>query len=237
MCRTDLHCANALSDEPVFSPVMFSSPDIPMDQLPHTLDADITKSSAIYGDLEVGELIAGKYPLEWTLKHIQELSATLEFIRTSSTLPEENIWYSDQVYYLQHCLLAIINSPKYGQLDTIFSIAAVIFCCTCFRDVNFNFRVVADGVRRLKDALEALDADQSLMIEKHCHRLFWTSTLGAIAAEGKREKPWLVEKMKTMCKILNLSTWKSAKKILEDILWQSKLDQFGSRLWRETFEF
>lgn len=236
LCRTDMHCASALSEKPLFRPLSFPNPDVLIDQRLNTLGPDITELSAAEENPELGEFPIGKYPLDWTLKHIQDLSATLELIRMSSILPEEDVRYSDKVYYLQHCLLAIIHSPDYGPLDTVFSIAALIFCCTCFRDVSFNFRVVADGVTRLQNALEAFETDHSLIDAAHSNRLFWTITLGAIAAEGKQERPWLVEKMKIVGAVLNLDTWESAKGILEDILWQSQLDQFGHRLWREALD-
>jgi hypothetical protein len=224
--RTDFHCASALSEKPIFHPLKFSDSNIPMDP----------SFEAVYEDAELGKFIVGENSLEWVLKHVQNLSATLEIILTSSVLPEENVAYSDKVYYLQHCLLAIIHSPAYGQLDTVFAGSALIFCCACFRDVNFNFRVIADGVRRLQNELEALDIKYALTDSVSSTRLFWTVTMGAIAAEGKAERPWFIEKMKTVSPVLNLSTWESAKVVLEDILWQAQLDQFGRRLWREQID-
>jgi hypothetical protein len=194
------------------------------------------ESSTVYEDPELGQFPVGEYHLDWALIHIQDLSATLEVIRMSSILPKENVRYSDKVYYLQHCLLAIIHSPDYGQHDTVFATAALIFCCACFRDVNFNFRVVADGVKSLKYALETFEASHSFNGAENINRLFWTFALGGMAAEGKRERPWFVDKMKLMCGLLVLRSWDSARAILEGILWQSQLDQYGCRLWRDALK-
>jgi hypothetical protein len=235
-CRTDLHCANALSEKPLFRPLSYPSPEVPIDQVFSALGPDITESSALDENPHLVEFPIGRYSLDSTLKHIQDLSATLELIRISPVLPEENVRYSDKVYYLQNCLLAIIHSPDYGPLDTVFSIAALLFCCACFRDVNFNFRVVADGVTRLQKALEAFETDHSLVDAAHSNRLFWAITLGAMAAEGKQERPWLAKRMRIVGAVLNVDRWESAKGILEDILWQSQLDCFGSQLWREALD-
>lgn len=235
-CRTDFHCASALSEKPIFHPLRFPIRNLPTDPSSEDVDPELIDSPTVYEDAELGRFTVGGQSLEWVLEHVQNLSTTLELIRTSSVLPEEDVAYSDKVYYLQHCLLAIIHSPAYGQFDTVFAVSALIFCCTCFRDVNFNSRVIADGVKRLRNELEALDIEYFFMDTASSNRLFWTVTMGAIAAEGKAERPWLIDKVKTMSEVLNLERWESAKLVLGDILWQAQLDHSGRRLWREKID-
>jgi hypothetical protein len=235
--RTDLHCSSALSQKPRFRPLNLPSSESPQDSSLVSPGPDLTESSKRYESPALEKFPAGEHCLDWTLRHIRDLSSTLQFIRRSSIRPEENVWYSDKVYYLQHCLLEIVHSPRCTPLDTAFSIAALIFCAICFRDINFRFRAVADAVPRIQNSLRDLQTDYFPFNDaQFATRTFWVLVFGGMAAEGKQDRPWFVEKLRISSEILGFRSWTTAKLVLEDVLWQSKLDEYGSRLWREVVD-
>lgn len=55
-----------------------------------------------------------------------------------------------------------------------------------------------------------------------------------MAGEGKEDQHWFVGKFKTMCEVLNMKDWESARALLEGVLWQQDLDAFGWKLWLEA---
>ena len=159
-------------------------------------------------------------------------------LRKQSVLPQENIWYSDKIYSVQHRLFDILHSTadQRGELDAACCITALIFCSTCLRDIGFNFRVIENAVKRLKEAI-------SEFLEKHWvprvdfplgMKLFWVLGLGGIASEGKEERWWFVEKFRKMAAVLGLKDWEGAEAILESALWQADLNGFGRKLWAEA---
>jgi hypothetical protein len=202
-----------------------------------SLDQDLTESSERYESTALEKFPAGEDCLNWTLRHIRDLSMTLQFIRRSLILPGENVWYSDKVYYLQHCLMEILHSPRCTPLEAAFSMAALIFCAICFRDINFHFRAVADAVPRIKNSLRDLKTDYFPFNDaQFATRTFWVLIFGGMAAEGKQDRPWFVEKLRISSGILGFRSWTTAKVVLGDVLWQSKLDEYGNRLWREVVD-
>jgi hypothetical protein len=227
--RTDLHVASALSSKPRFPPLGIPLTEVPdSTSLPFPTDPHTSDFPTRYQFLSTDE----------TLAHIRTLSSTMSILRKQSVVPEENIWYSDKIYSLQHRLYFILhNSPFPSSLDPAMCIAALIFCAVCLRDITFNFRIIYNGVKRLKTAVQVfLDrywkpcVDYALGV-----KLFWVLGMGGIASEGKEERNWFVGKFKIMCGVLNLKNWEDARGLLEGVLWQEDLNGFGGKLWLEAW--
>ena len=176
--------------------------------------------------------------LDDTFAQLQALSSTMSMLRKQSVLPEENIWYSDKIYSLQHRLFDEIQTSysQRGSLDAACSIAALIFCSTCLRDIGFNFRIIATAVTRLKAAiLEFLEKHLIPKIDFPLGlKLFWVLGLGGIASDGKDERRWFVEKFRKMAGVLGLKDWEAAEGVLGSVLWQEDLSGFGRKMWVEA---
>jgi hypothetical protein len=236
--RTDLHCALALSQKPRFPPV-----DMPLTPAPQPLLLTTSMGfipTRLFYALDQDRL--GGRPqmddFDRVLAEIRNLAVTMQAIRTSSIEPRENIWYSDKIYYLQRSLYEIIHRPQSekGELDTAGSIAALIYCCNCLRDIPLSFQVIAKTVKRVKESLETFQKTPLLSQDFKLHiRLFWILGLGGVAAEGKpTERSWLVDEFRKMSELMGVRYWDSARAILEGVLWHPDLDEFGKRFWEEA---
>ncbi|KUJ13964.1 uncharacterized protein LY89DRAFT_151350 [Mollisia scopiformis] len=231
---TDLHCANALSQPTRFPPLSVARyPDSPLSQM--NIDAeDRNLQSSIANSLRTDlTLISEQSLLEWTMSEVRDMSLSLQHVRCSSSTPQENIWYSDKVYYLQFCLLEVLHSPKSSHLEVATSIAALIYCSVCFRDLSFNFRVVGETVVRLEAVLQNVFYEAA-NLGKDYENLLWSLIVGGMAAEGKPEREWFVVQLAAIGRTLSIMNWDGCKGMLRRLSWQVELDSFGSRLWREA---
>jgi len=188
-------------------------------------------------------LSAGPTPLERSsaldrvLNDIRHLSTTIQEIWKGPVQPEENIWYSDRIYYFQRSLYEIIHRPASDSQDLEIpgAIAALIYCCNCLRDTPLNFRVIFKAVTRLKESLQPVS--RSVMLSQYSgfhFKLFWILGLGGAASEGKPERTWLVEEFRIVRDILEVQSWEETRSILEGMLWHPALDRCGKRFWDEV---
>ena len=161
----------------------------------------------------------------------------MRILRCQPVMPQENIWYSDRIYYLQRCLFEIMFCPKSegGSLDSALAIAGIMFCGNCLRDIPLTFEVFKKAVARLKSVIQDLE-DCGLLIDdpQLDHRLFWAIGFGGVAADGKPERAWYVAKFRQLCDARNIQDWGSAKAVLEAFLWESSYDGAGHLLWVEA---
>lgn len=165
---------------------------------------------------------------------IRDLAEKLRTIRRGPVVPSEDLWYSDKIYFLQRNLFDIAHSSSYATaLDASCSLAALIYCGHCLRDISLSYAVTANAVTRLKNSLDLLGVgdiqDQDL-----ADKYFWVLGFGGIAAEGRLEQEWFAVRFRMMSDYLSLSDWKGARSAFDKILWQKELDPAGQRLWEAS---
>ncbi|KAE8443125.1 hypothetical protein EG329_002369 [Mollisiaceae sp. DMI_Dod_QoI] len=230
---TDVHCANALAQPTRFPPLSVAIAPGSQTLLQNSKHYDLNSSTTEYiSTLQTSP--QEQTLLDWTLAEVRNISLSLQHIKNCSSVPKEDIRYSDRVYYAQYCLLQVLHNPETSQLDTALSIVGLIYCAVCFRDMSFNFRVIGESVIRLKYILEFVVNDRPYD-SRECEKLFWVLMMGGMAAEGKEERSLFVVDLSWVCGLLSINMWETAKLILEGIAWQSELDSFGIRLWKEVF--
>jgi hypothetical protein len=222
---TDLHCASALSSKPRFPTLK-----VPVTERPEISPVPPVSLTVTYQPQFIDDI-------DRLFHQIRELSETMHNLRRSPILPQEDIWYSDKIYYLQCSLFDIIHNPNTPNrsLDAASALAGLIYCTHCLRDIPLTFQVIANAVTSLEAIIEQLEHEQ-FQIEGGMLgvRHLWVLGLGGVAAEGKRERDWFVVKFKKRCVVMGLINWDSAKGILERLLWQDRLNEAGKRLWAET---
>jgi hypothetical protein len=177
-----------------------------------------------------------EHGIDRLLEGVRELSKLLKEIRKRPNLPEDNIWYSDKIYYLQRNLVEVVYCPSTPKpLDRVCAMAALMYCGHCLRDVPFTFQVIARAVTRLKDSIVECEKESSPASEtEDKKRMFWILGFGGVAAEGKPERDWFVAKFRASCDDLDINDWETAKGVWEGVLWQSGLDDAASKLWLEA---
>jgi hypothetical protein len=161
---------------------------------------------------------------------IKELSSTFQNLRKKSPMPKEDMSYSDKVYFLQRQLFEIIHGEGSTKLEVACATAALIFCYRMLRDVPFSFGIAGKAVKRAKEALLGVNGGQ----EGKGEMLFWTLGFGAIAAEGKEEGRWFLEKFGNVCQVLRVRRWEGVRGRLQSVLWGDELDEAGMRVWEEV---
>ena len=176
------------------------------------------------------------HSLERLLVGVRDLSKLLKELRKLSYLPEDNIWYSDRLYYLQRNLVEIVYCPNTPRpVDRVCAMAALMYCGHCLRDVPLTFQVIARAVTRLKAAIIRLEKEISADTDREAKKvMFWILGFGGVAAEGKPERDWFVAKFRALCDELDINDWETASGVLKDVLWQSELDDAASKLWLEA---
>lgn len=145
-------------------------------------------------------------------------------------MPEEDIGYSDQVFFLQKSLYAIVHSPTATSIEIAGSSAALIFCCYMLRDISFSFSIIVKAVKRLKEGMLKVDLERDINSEW----VFWILGFGSVGAEGKQERSWFVEKFAEMCGRCGVRSWAEMRDRLIGLLWGEALDDRGLRVWREV---
>ncbi|KAF4631206.1 hypothetical protein G7Y89_g6916 [Cudoniella acicularis] len=243
---TDLNCASALSQKPRFQTLNFAhlSPQMIQD---HELDSqEYDEATSQTNFFYTGNTTSLPH-LDKLLTQLREFTTTVQKLTSPDLLPpRENLFYSDKIYHFQHQLFTIIHSSPsfYTSLDKACSIVALLFCCYALKDIPFTFRIFTKGVERLKILValheENSKGDDGVMgrndgdeIEVK-RKLFWAVGLGALAAEGKDEWGWFVERIREMCVVMGVDCWDKARSILESVLWQNDLNEAGERLWKEA---
>lgn len=151
-------------------------------------------------------------------------------------MPQEDIWYSDKIYYLQRNLFDIAHDASYhSPIDSVCALAALIYCGHCLRDIPLSYVVTAKAVTRLKDAIELYEmfnfwnGDYELT-----KKMLWILGFGGIAAEGKSEREWFVKKFRFCCFNMGVTDWNTAKAAIDNVLWEPDLDDAGVRFWEES---
>jgi Fungal specific transcription factor domain len=177
-----------------------------------------------------------EHGLERLLAGVRDLSKILRELRKLPKLPEDNIWYSDKIYYLQRNLIEVVYCPNTPRpVDRICAMAALMYCGHCLRDVPFTFQVIARSVTRLKAAIIEYEKDISFEADRESKKvMFWILGFGGVAAEGKIERDWFVAKFRALCDELDVNDWETADGLLKDVLWQAELDYAASKLWLEA---
>lgn len=183
-------------------------------------------------------LLARNFPpiLEELLSEVRDLSKTLRVIRRQSTIPTEDIWYSDKIYYLQRSLFDIARVSSYHiPIDSVCALAALIYCGHCLRDIPLGYAVTSKAVTRLQMAIGSYE-EFNLWIGNlgATKKMFWIFAFGGVAAEGKPERGWFAQKFIRCSYILQVTGWESARTILGDLLWEPGLDDAGIRFFEQS---
>jgi hypothetical protein len=232
--RTDYHSATAVLKRPRFPPLNIPETEKPEDFFypPVSNSSDPSK----FRDYDSSEINIHDHSLERLLVGVRDLSKLLKELRKLSNLPEDNIWYSDKIYYLQRNLVEIVYCPDNSRpVDRVCAMAALMYCGHCLRDVPLTFQVIARAVTRLKAAITVYEQEISVDVDIAAKKImFWILGFGGVAAEGKPERDWFVAKFRALCDELVINDWETANGILKEILWQAELDDAASKLWLEA---
>jgi hypothetical protein len=232
--RTDYHAATALLKQPRFPPLDIPETDRPEDFF-YPQISNPGDPSRFRGDDATSQTMHD-HSLERLLVGVRDLSKLLKELRKLSYLPEDNIWYSDKIYYLQRNLVEIVYCPNTPRpVDRVCAMAALMYCGHCLRDVPFTFQVIARAVTRLKAAIIKLEMEDSADTDREAKKvMFWILGFGGVAAEGKPERDWFVAKFGALRDELDINDWETASRVLKDVLWQRELDDAASKLWLEA---
>lgn len=232
--RADYHAATAVLKKPRFPPLAIPETEKPEDYFYPSVSQDsdpskFRRNESVERDLQ-------EHGIDRLLEGVRDLSKLLKEIRKRPNLPEDNIWYSDKIYYLQRNLVEFVYCPNTPEpLDRVCAMAALMYCGHCLRDVPFTFQVIARAVTRLKDSIVEYEKETSPPSEtEDKKRMFWILGFGGVAAEGKPERDWFVAKFRASCDDLDINDWETANGVLEGVLWQSDLDGAASKLWLEA---
>ena len=231
---TDYHAATAVLRQPRFPPLNIPETERPEDYFypPVSNPSDPSRFR------EDGETKRDMHDhsLERLLAGVRDLSKLLKELKRLSNLPEDNIWYSDKIYYLQRNLIEVVYCPNTPRpVDRVCAMAALMYCGHCLRDVPLTFQVIARAVTRLKAAIIDYEKNMSSEPDKEEKRvMFWILGFGGVAAVGKPERDWFVGKFRAICDELGVNEWEKANRMLKDVLWQSELDHGASKLWLEA---
>ena len=146
--------------------------------------------------------------------------------------------YSDVIYVVQRRLVSICSviPVQVTPVDSCCCWATLIYMHNIFYEVSFDSRVMEILAERIISCIEQLE---------HCGTLgegytvltnregFWMLVMASIATKDKAHRNWLSSVLKVLCGGLGLETFISSRKVLMDILWNSKLDSRFQSLWTE----
>ena len=231
---TDYHAATAVLKQPRFPPLNIPETERPEDFFypPVSNPSDPSR----FRQDDATERDMQDHSLERLLAGVRDLSKLLKELRRLSNLPEDNIWYSDKIYYLQRNLIEVVYCPNTPRpVDRVCAVAALMYCGHCLRDVPLTFQVIARAVTRLKTLIINYEKNFEFEADRDAKRvMFWILGFGGVAAEGKPERDWFVAKFRAICDELDVNDWETANRMLKDVLWQSELDHGASKLWLEA---
>ncbi|KAH7363779.1 fungal-specific transcription factor domain-containing protein [Rhexocercosporidium sp. MPI-PUGE-AT-0058] len=218
---TDYHVATSLLQKPRFPPL----------KLPRTAQPQTVVQPNNDFTIEHVEVISPS--LEFLLANVRQLSKTLRLLRQQATMPDEDIWYSDKIYSLQRNLFDIANDSTYRiPIDSVCALTALIYCGHCLRDIPLSYAVTAKAVTRLQSAVQLYETSNLWMdCPELTKKMFWVLAFGGVAAEGRPERAWFVQKYEICSHTLLLNSWESARLILDSVLWEPGLDDAGIRLF------
>jgi hypothetical protein len=153
--------------------------------------------------------------------------------RRQSISRDEQIWRSDEVYFIERSLLTLSNLSGPRDFVTSCCVAAIIFIDNQLRGIAFIARIMSRHVARLKLSMEMfLDDATNLATNSTTPRtILWTLYVGGIAAGSRPERGWFIGQLLEFCDHLNLHCWNDAEGILKQFLWPVTWDFEGILLW------
>jgi hypothetical protein len=209
----------------------YSSLSSPLSFKPLTTQrTDLNTASSLFTTPRFQIPLSTQIPLPSLISQIRDLSLTFSTLRAKTSMPEEDIGYSDQVFFLQQSLYSIIHSSTAVPLEIACAGAALVYSCHVLRDIPFAFTIFVKAVKRLKEVLLGVDMER----EMNEDWLFWILGFGSVGAEGKEEWSWFVENFARTCRRCGVQSWVEMRERLSRVLWGEALDERGLRVWYEA---
>lgn len=173
---------------------------------------------------------------------LRYLTAVLEAQISHPTKERESMWYCDKVFLVERNLvyLSLNPDPEHTKLDTAACMAANIFVSAWLRDLGFYSRLVAVMVGNLtqfleNECLEAVDSVAKGNDLEALSKLFWVLVFGGIAAVGRPERMWFVERLPSLNWKMNIKRQSDGQDILRKILWTDEWNGYFEILWQDIF--
>jgi hypothetical protein len=176
------HVTTALLQSLRFPPL-----DIGLEAEPYLHGPDSTNHSKALR----GRVKDERPPLMELLKGVESPGLTLRLKKKA----QEDIWYSGKIYFLPRNLFNIAHGQvedasidmKERELDRLCALAALMYCGYCLRNLPFLFVSFANGVSRLKLAIELFRTnfafvEYDLFNGFQIKKLFWVLGFGGGAA-------------------------------------------------------
>ncbi|KAL2072878.1 hypothetical protein VTL71DRAFT_12221 [Oculimacula yallundae] len=224
----DYHVAISLLREPRFPPLRIPQTAQPQ----HAIQQNEDSPPQSFHDANP--------TLESLLSEMREIARTLRSFRQKATMPTEDIWYSDKIYYLQRSLFDIAHTPSHissnqNPSDSVLALTALIYSGHCLRDIPLGYSVTAKAVTRLRHAIEVYEISNFWIGDLEITRkMVWVLVFGGVAAEGKVEWSWFVGKFGAAFGDLGVAGWEDLRGVLESVLWEPGLDGAGMRVLDES---
>ncbi|KAE9375953.1 hypothetical protein N431DRAFT_481146 [Stipitochalara longipes BDJ] len=188
------------------------------------------------------------YDIDWSTidKDPASIFADLRFLSYALVSHETEIcsidplWYSDKIYLIQRSLICLTMDPEPYQtsLDTACYMTASLYVDCRLRDLGARSVAIGTGVSKLRAFLPQVfqELPQDFGLSVSVDRILWVLVFAGIAANGRPERPWLVEKLANMCRILKFESWVELTAILKIILWDEEWEVPRELLWSKVEE-
>jgi hypothetical protein len=237
--RTDLSVAIVLSSKPRFSNQSGNSPLLASSLLSplHRFQTRIQDDDAPH-DLHS---TANAEPLlvENVFAELRYLYKIKESAQPEDTQIMDGVSYSDRVYSLGQSLIYQSDAIHSGNLllEGCCRSAGLIYIHASLCDVSFESRAIEALVDQLKRYMEQMLLEIGFPSledsELQRNKAFWSLVVGCIASKGKTHFSWFRDVLRMSCTSLGLNNIVDAKRSLESILWDSKLEAQYQLIYNE----
>ena len=166
-------------------------------------------------------ILGSTYNLSPTIQSLQELvSLTTELRNIRDMRPSEVdlVAFTARRSLIERGLAITPYNSSYG-VENCCRLAALIYTNIVLRKMPSASAVLSHFTNDLKFALE--ETDLSSLWPDRTELLVWVLFQGAAASTEAELKKWYLNHLVSVCKSLELQTWKEILQVLEGFLWAS----------------
>jgi hypothetical protein len=183
----------------------------------------------------------------WTIgKDPASIFADLRFLSYALLSHETEIssidplWYSDKIYLVQRSLVRLTMDPEphHTSLDIACYIVASLYVDCRLRDLGDRSIAISIAVTKLRTLLPQVfeELPQHFGFGASVDRILWVLVFACIAANGRPERPWFIQKLAAMCQILKFESWVELIAISKGVLWDDEWEMPRGLVWSEVEE-
>jgi len=123
--------------------------------------------------------------------------------------------------------------PHHTSIDIACYITASLYVDCRLRDLGVRSVAISITVSKLRSFPPKVfeELPQHFGYSLSINRILWILVFAGIAASERLERPWFIDKLATMCRMLKLKSWVELTAVLRSILWDEEWEVPRGLLW------